>query len=127
MEQTELERFKSILERMLAELKKPLHSREDISIEYSPDALEQLQSARDRELAIRRLEADSGRIRDVMDALQRIKERTYGFCTHCESEISVKRLNAVPWTEYCLECQRIADQREARSGEVMPARFAGSS
>jgi DnaK suppressor protein len=28
----------------------------------------------------------------------------------CESEISLKRLQAVPWTAYCVRCQELADR-----------------
>jgi len=127
MKQTELEPFKRILESILAGLKQPLRCLEEISIETSPDTLEQLQSARERELAIRRLEADSGRIHDVTHALQRIREGTYGCCASCEAEIAMKRLNAVPWTVYCLECQRIADEKGVQPEEVVHARSAGGS
>ena len=54
MEQTELEQFKRIIEEMLAGLKDPLQRREEISIESSPDALDEVQNAADRELATSR-------------------------------------------------------------------------
>jgi DnaK suppressor protein len=126
MKRTDLTPFKRILESMLGGLKQPLHSLEEISIENSPDMLEQLQGARDRELAIHRLEADSSRIHDVTYALQRIREDTYGLCARCEAEISIKRLNAVPWANYCLECQRIADENGVQP-EKAHARSAGGN
>ena len=113
MEQTELEQYKQALEAILNGLRQPLGNREAISIEYSPDTLDQVQSATDREMAIRQLENDSGRLRSLMAALRRIQAGTYGTCQRCESDISPKRLKAVPWTQYCLECQSIADGESA--------------
>jgi DnaK suppressor protein len=53
----------------------------------------------------------------VTEALNRIEEGTYGQCVACEGEINGKRLEAVPWTRYCLACQerleRLANQRAA--------------
>jgi len=39
------------------------------------------------------------------EALKRISAGTFGYCTLCESEISLQRLGAVPWTPYCIGCQ----------------------
>ena len=127
MEQTELEQFKRIIEEMLAGLKDPLQRREEISIESSPDALDEVQNAADRELAIRQLEIDSGRLRNLMDALRRIEEGTFGVCATCESEISRKRLNAVPWALRCLECQSKADQESAQVNDVPRVRLADAA
>ena len=41
----------------------------------------------------------------VETALQRIREGEFGECTNCGNEINAKRLEAVPWTRYCIECQ----------------------
>jgi DnaK suppressor protein len=109
MEHTVLEHFKRILETMLADLERPLRRRDQIAIENTPDALDEVQNAAERELAIRQLEHDSNRFRSVKAALGRIEDGTYGECMHCESGISIKRLEAVPWTPYCLDCQDIAD------------------
>lgn len=41
----------------------------------------------------------------VDDALRRIKEESFGQCVSCEQELQQKRLEAVPWTRYCINCQ----------------------
>jgi len=41
----------------------------------------------------------------VETALQRIREGAFGECVSCGNEINAKRLEAVPWTRYCIECQ----------------------
>lgn len=38
-------------------------------------------------------------------ALERIRTRTFGECAECGEEIDVKRLQAMPFTAYCRECQ----------------------
>ena len=37
-------------------------------------------------------------------ALERIENGTYGFCTECGSRIPKTRLNALPYTPYCVKC-----------------------
>jgi DnaK suppressor protein len=46
----------------------------------------------------------------VSEALERIENGSYGRCVACESEIEGKRLEAVPWTRYCLRCQERLEQ-----------------
>jgi DnaK suppressor protein len=78
----------------------------------SPDALDEVQNAAERELAIRNLDRESNMLRNVRAALHRINEGTFGVCAHCEEDISLKRLNAVPWAAYCIQCQEVADRNQ---------------
>jgi DnaK suppressor protein len=41
----------------------------------------------------------------IDDSLKRIKAGDYGLCANCEEEINQKRLDAVPWAKYCINCQ----------------------
>ena len=41
----------------------------------------------------------------VRVALERLREGTFGECMHCGKAIGDKRLEALPWTPYCIECQ----------------------
>ena len=105
MNQTELNKYRAILEAKQAELSAGLRNREDIAIEKTPDALDEVQLAGERELAIRNLDRESSLLRNVRGALGRIADGSYGTCLHCEEEIKTKRLDAVPWTKFCIRCQ----------------------
>ncbi|MGE3277928.1 MAG: TraR/DksA family transcriptional regulator [Vicinamibacterales bacterium] len=48
-------------------------------------------------------EVESARLGQVRDALQRIDAGTYGTCAVDGERISDKRLEAVPWAQYCLK------------------------
>jgi len=56
----------------------------------------------DRQLKVRMTEA----------ALARIQQGTYGVCASCGDDINPRRLDALPWTQYCLCCQREFEQEE---------------
>lgn len=45
-------------------------------------------------------------------ALERIKEGSFGECVHCGTQIGVKRLEALPWTPYCIDCQEKVENGE---------------
>ena len=121
MTKTDLEKYKAMLEAKRAELSAGLRNREDIAIEKTPDALDEVQLAGERELAIRNLDRESNLLRNVRGALARMRDGSYGICLHCEEEIKPKRLDAVPWTKFCLRCQEAADRHEfeSESGETI--------
>ena len=112
MNRTDLEKYKATLEAKRNELSAGLRNREDIAIEKTPDALDEVQLAGERELAIRNLDRGSNLLHDVSGALVRVADGSYGICLHCEEEIKPKRLDAVPWTKYCIRCQEAADRHE---------------
>jgi DnaK suppressor protein len=46
----------------------------------------------------------------IREALDRIEDKSYGTCSNCESEILPKRLEAVPWTRLCIQCQGLLEK-----------------
>ena len=44
-------------------------------------------------------------LRQVNAALNRMDLGIYGECTECGEGISPKRLAAIPWADYCIDCQ----------------------
>jgi DnaK suppressor protein len=117
MTKTELNKYREILETKQAELAQVLRNRDAITIEKSPDALDEVQNAAERELAIRNLDRESNLLRNVRAALHRMNEGMFGVCLHCEEDISPKRLNAVPWAPYCIACQETADRNQEEGTE----------
>ena len=110
MRQSEVSRFRRVLEAKVIEFGGSARRREAICIEQSADAIETLHAAGERELAVRTLEAESARLRHARYALERIDQGTYGICAECEEPISPARLAALPWAERCIRCQHAADQ-----------------
>jgi DnaK suppressor protein len=112
MTKTDLDKFRNTLETKQSELTGSLRNRDEIVIEKAPDALDEVQLAGERELAIRNLDRDSNMLRQIRRALGRIADGSYGVCLHCEEDISPKRINAVPWAAYCIKCQEQVDRHE---------------
>jgi DnaK suppressor protein len=112
-----LDKYRNVLEAKQAELVQLVRNRDGIAIERSPDALDEVQYAAERELEIRNLDRESNLLRSVRTALRRIEEGSFGVCRHCEEDISPKRLAAVPWTAFCIQCQEIVDRSQSDSAD----------
>src|SRR5258708_24067617 len=109
MSKSEINKFSVILAAKQTELVPQLRRRDGIAIEKTPDTLDEVQLAAERELATRNLERESKVLRDVRAALRRIEQGSFGTYLNCEDEIGSKRLNALPWTPLCIVCQELDD------------------
>jgi DnaK suppressor protein len=48
----------------------------------------------------------------VRQALNRVQDGSYGECVQCGTEIGAKRLEALPWTPRCIDCQEKIENGE---------------
>lgn len=55
-------------------------------------------------------ENESRQIVLIDEALRRIEDEEYGQCQNCDKDINPKRLAAIPWARYCLDCQQLVEQ-----------------
>jgi DnaK suppressor protein len=109
MTKAELTKFRDVLRVKQADLNSS-RGLESIAIERSADELEEADYKTAREMAIAGLNRESAIRRSVESALYRAQDGSFGTYMHCESEISRRRLEAVPWAALCIRCQEAADQ-----------------
>ena len=117
MTNTELNAFRKALETRQAEIGNGSANREALAIDTSPDEMDRIQHASDRDYAVSNLERNASRLRQLRAALLRIDAGTFGICVSCEEQISSKRLAAIPWASSCIVCQEAAD-REPRTART---------
>ena len=66
---------------------------------------DQAQLSHDEFLQLRLNALDYHNLREVDEALERLKDDEYGICLDCEEKIAPRRLQAIPWARYCVGCQ----------------------
>lgn len=113
MKQADVDRYRALLIAKRDEISRRSTRREDLWIVQSNEQIEMVQLAGQREFAALTLEREVKSLLQIDAALKRIDNGEFGICLDCEEPIAPKRLAAVPWTAYCLECQEIHDTREA--------------
>ena len=109
MTSTDLAILREVLHAKQAELSHNSRTLENIAIERSADPLEEAQYKSARELAVSGLTRAAAMRRSVAMALLRIQDGAFGACMNCGSGIAMRRLQAVPWTPFCIRCQEAAD------------------
>jgi DnaK suppressor protein len=115
MTRAEQKNFKRLLELKQAELVRTLHKREPLRVTTSADILEYVQNLAQRDVVVQHNARQWHLLREVGRALRRIETDTFGVCLNCEAEISARRLAAVPWTRFCIECQAAAETGDMES------------
>jgi DnaK suppressor protein len=82
---------------------------EDDSIK---DLGDQANTAYTREFFFELGNGDRRLLREVVAALAKIDDGTFGSCERCGEPIADKRLDAVPFARYCITCQRLVEEEE---------------
>ena len=82
---------------------------EDDSIK---DLGDQANTAYTREFFFELGNGDRRLLREVVAALGKIDDGSFGACERCGEAIADKRLDALPFARYCITCQRLIEEEE---------------
>jgi len=74
------------------------------------DIADKAASSYNKEFLFHQSNSERQLLQMVEGALSRIRDGSFGQCISCGNEINPKRLEAVPWTRYCIACQEKMEQ-----------------
>ena len=74
------------------------------------DLADKAASAYSKELNFSLSDGERNLLMLIEEAFNRIKEGSFGTCTNCGNTIGEKRLSAVPWTPFCIDCQELQEK-----------------
>jgi DnaK suppressor protein len=115
MDKKKLETFKKKLETRQQELRRTVNrtqadGRSADEDTAAADIADRAASSYTKEFLFSQSNNERQLLQMVDGALARIREGSFGECLHCGNEINPKRLEAVPWTRHCIECQEKLEQ-----------------
>ena len=121
MEKKRLDQFRKTLEERRNNLRRLVLNTAEAGrtadSEESQDVADRAASSYNKEFFFSQSNNERQLLQMVESALGRIREGVFGECIHCGDEINAKRLEAVPWTRYCIACQEKLEQ-----GQLEPSR-----
>ena len=116
MDKKKLEAFKKRLETRQQELRRTVVRNEQdgrtADEDSAQDIADRAASSYTKEFLFSQSNNDRQLLQMVEAALSRIREGTFGECVSCGKEINSKRLEAVPLTRHCIECQEKLEKGE---------------
>jgi DnaK suppressor protein len=114
MDKKKLDTFKKRLETRLQELRRTVTRIEQdgrsADEDSTQDIADKAANSYNKEFLFHQSNNDRQLLQMVEGALYRIREGSFGECISCGKEINGKRLEAVPWTRHCIECQEKLEQ-----------------
>jgi DnaK suppressor protein len=114
MDKKKLESFKKRLEERQQALRKMVSRTEEdgrvADQDPAQDIADRAASSYTKEFLFSQSNNERQLLQMVESALLRIREGQFGECVNCGDEINAKRLEAVPWTRYCINCQEKMEQ-----------------
>lgn len=109
MDKKKVDAFKKRLEDRQRELRSAMtrtaQDGRDADLESAQDIADRAANSYNKEFLFHQSNNERQLLQMVENALDRIREGTFGECISCGAEINSKRLEAVPWTRHCIECQ----------------------
>ena len=116
MDKQSLERFRKVLKerrnavhlRLSSTKRATLGSRSSGEIKDEGDRANASMAA---EMSLLQQSQAENLLKAINGALDQIDSGTFGECRNCGQAITLKRLEAIPWTRYCIACQELIDGR----------------
>ncbi|HEX6438368.1 MAG TPA: TraR/DksA C4-type zinc finger protein [Candidatus Binatia bacterium] len=113
--------LKSAAETLL-EMKKQLHKEMQVRVKGETDGVKDegrdtydlASDERDREINFILNDREREKLHAIDEALERIKDKSYGICESCEGEIQLGRLKVLPFTRLCVRCQEENEKESKR-------------
>lgn len=114
MTKKDMEKYRRLLEdkksSLSSEIAKTRSAEEETTEEATQDIADKAVSSYTREFLYSLTDGERTTLLQIDDALARVDEGTYGLCLNCGQLMTEKRLNAVPWAPYCLDCQELSEK-----------------
>ncbi len=117
----EIKKFREILEKKRDELLGDMRYMKEEATSH-PDSLMPIHMADigsdnyEHEFVLELMQNDDNLLREIEDALERIKNGTYGICLATGKPISRERLRHKPWAKYCVEYVRKQEKKNQSAG-----------
>jgi DnaK suppressor protein len=119
LKKRDMQRFKKLLleqrDELLGNARKTLSGDIHLDPDDFPDEIDTASSEMNLAFQGRLRERERGLLSKINQALDKIEQGVYGECESCGEQISVKRIQARPVAELCIDCKAEQEQLERRN------------
>jgi len=97
-------------EMIIRKLSEFINESKEVETNVAQDVVDKAESSYTKEFLLSLSDTERDQLMLIDEALRRVDKGDFGLCQLCSQEISRKRLNALPWTPYCINCQEKAER-----------------
>lgn len=99
------ETLEDMRSQLIRNVQQDLNAVRDQHKDEGMDTYDLASDARDKEIDLILGDREREKVQAIDEALSRVAANTYGICESCEGEIAEARLQALPFTRVCVNCQ----------------------
>ena len=115
MGEAQLGHFRKILQawrnQLREEVGRTVNHMQDEAANF-PDPVDRASQEEEFSLELRNRDRERKLIKKIEKTLQRIEDDDFGFCDSCGEEIGIRRLEARPRADLCIDCKTLAEIKE---------------
>ncbi len=115
MNEAQMTHFRKILmawrDQLRKEVDRTVNHMKDEAANF-PDPVDRAAQEEEFSLELRTRDRERKLIKKIEKTLKRIEENDFGFCDSCGIEIGIKRLEARPTADMCIDCKTMAEIKE---------------
>ncbi len=100
-------------EEIVNKISETYNESKEVESGIAQDVVDKAESSYTKEFLLSLSNAEREQLLLIDDALKRIDKKELGICQRCGKDINKKRLDAVPWTSYCIDCQEIEEEESS--------------
>jgi DnaK suppressor protein len=100
-------------EKIVKKLSQLNRESKEVETDIAQDVVDKAESSYTKEFLLSLSNAERRQLSLIDDALRRLKTKEFGICQMCAKPIGMKRLGALPWTPYCIDCQQKKEEETA--------------
>ena len=119
MSDAQIAHFRNILinwkRSLMEEVDRTVHHMQDEAANF-PDPTDRATQESEFSLELRTRDRERKLIRKIDSSLRRLEDDNFGFCDSCGAEIGIRRLEARPTAELCVDCKSLEEIRERQLG-----------
>ncbi|MBD3654109.1 RNA polymerase-binding protein DksA [Kangiella sp.] len=119
MNDAQYEHFRNILaawkKQLMEEVDRTVHHMQDEAANF-PDPVDRAAQEEEFSLELRTRDRERKLLKKIIQSLNKIDDEEYGYCESCGIEIGIRRLEARPTAELCIDCKTLAEIKEKQYG-----------
>jgi DnaK suppressor protein len=119
MNESQCDHFRAILrawrQTLVDDISRTLHTMQDENINH-PDPNDRASQETDMSLELRNRDRERKLLKKIDETIVRIDDNDYGWCESCGVEIGIRRLEARPTAEQCVDCKTLNEIKERQMG-----------
>jgi DnaK suppressor protein len=118
MSQEQMDHFTTILNAWRTQLREEVdrtvdHMKDEAS--NFPDPVDRATQEEEFSLELRARDRERRLIKKISKTLKKLEEDDFGFCDSCGIEIGIRRLEARPTADLCIDCKTLAEIKEKQN------------